>query len=282
MIRANKDTVCKLCLWTKSVNSATATATTASTAKPKHIVDIRVSYTKENQLDLMRKNYQMLPLCLSCFGLGYCHIWVLWASSGIVRLTDSDHLETELNDYSKMLERSPDDPILKNMVDQAEWRLRETQLAEEDQAKDISGDDLAYCKQFLALRSSDLRKIKSVFRKKIDLDRDKLISIEDFCSFLREPLSMKGFIRRVFALSSASSLIATPHDKNDPAIFDLGHTVKAITVFCMLSADEIYRLVFASYDTRGFGQIENSQFLELLSMCKLSLLHIAASTPLRH
>lgn len=217
----------------------------------------------------------MLPHDLTVFGLGYCHIWILWAESGIIRLTDSNHLETELYDYRIMLKRRPDDQILQNMVAQAEWRLRETLLAEEDQAKDISGNDLAYCKQFLALRASDLRKMKLVFRKNIDLDRDKHISIEDLCSFIREPLSMSPFLRRIFALSSASSsLTVSPQGqgskvtepKNDEAIFDLGHTMKAITVFCMLSQLEVIRFVFASYDTRGFGQIANSQFLELLSM----------------
>ena len=228
----------------------------------KHIADIKVSYTKEDHRDLRQRNYQMLPRNLANFGLGYCHIWVLWASSNIARLTDSICLETELYDYRKMLDRSPDgDPILRNMVAQAEWRLRETQLAEEERAKDISGDDLAYCKQFLALGSSDLRKIKSVFRKKIDLDRDKLISIEDFCSFIREPRSMSPFLRRIFALST-SSLVSSPSDnkgkspKNNEAIFDVGQTVKAITVFCLLSTAEVYRLVFASYDTRGFGQMK--------------------------
>ena len=247
-----------LCMWFKMESN---------TKSARFIVDIQVSYTKADQVDLSRKNYEKLPQCLSSFGLGYANIYILWKSSTVVRLTDSDHIEKELNDYSAMLSKNPDDKILAQMVDKAKWRLREAQLAEEDHAKDIPGDDMTYTKEFLAMRSRELRKMRSIFRKSIDHDRDGRISIEDFCMFIREPLSMSPFIRQIFTFSApANGKLATYPIGNDAPVIDAGSTLKAIAVFCMLGSPELMKFLFAWYDTKGWGVIENKQFLDLLGL----------------
>mmetsp|Transcript_40343 Transcript_40343/g.84407 ORF Transcript_40343/g.84407 Transcript_40343/m.84407 type:complete len:505 (-) Transcript_40343:57-1571(-) len=249
-----------LCLWFKKELNT----------KSRFISDIRVSYTKDDHIDLARKNFEMLPLCLSNFSLGYANIWILWASSQIVRLTDSDHIEKELRDYTAMLDKNPDDQILSKMVDQCKFRLREAQLAEEDHAKDIPGDDLTYTREFLALKSSELDKMRSVFRKSIDFDRDDRISVEDYCMFVREPLSMSPFIRQIFALSAApttNNKIGKPYPmKNNAPVMNIGATLKATAVFCMLSSSDLMKFIFAWYDAKGYGVIDNQLFLDLMAM----------------
>lgn len=249
-----------LCLWFKK----------EAGSKTRFISDVRVSYTKDDHIDLARKNYEMLPSCLSNFGLAYANVWILWTSSQIVRLTDSDHIEKELRDYSAMLEKNPDDEILSRMVDQCKFRLREAQLAEEDHAKDIPGDDLTYTREFLALKPSELDKMRSVFRKSIDFDRDERISVEDYCMFLREPLSMSPFVRQIFALSATpttSNKVGKPYPtKNNAPVMTVGATLKATAVFCMLSSSDLMKFIFAWYDPKGYGVIENQLFLDLMAM----------------
>ena len=246
-----------ICLWFKKESN---------TKSARFITDIQVSYTKADQVDLSRKNYEKLPQCLSSFGLGYANIYILWKSSTVVRLTDSDHIKKELNDYSAMLIKNPNDKILAQMVDKAKWRLREAQLAEEDHAKDIPGDDLQYTKEFLALRSKELRKMKKIY-KTIDFDRDGKISIEDFVLFLREPLSMSPFIRQIFTFSAPSNgMIANYPAGNDEPMMDVGATLRAVAVFCMLGSTELVKFLFSWYDTKGYGEIDNKQFLDILGL----------------
>ena len=173
-------------------------------------------------MDLRRQNYEMLPVCLSNFGLSYANVWIRWTTSSLVRLTNADHLEKELKDYSEMLAKSPENKILLQMVDAVKWRLREAQLAEEEHAKDIPKDDLTYTKEFLALKSRELAKCCSVFRKSIANVRGERISIDDYCIFLREPLSIAPFIRQIFELSASSTgmLVQHPSSNNLP-IFDV-------------------------------------------------------------
>jgi len=245
-----------LCLWFKK-----------EPGRSRFISDIRVSFDQIQIADLARKNYEMLPICLSQFGLGYANIWILWTSSQIVRLTDSDHIEKELKDYSAMLDRNPDDKVLAKMVEQCKFRLREAQLAEEDHAKDIPGDDLTYTREFLALRSPELGKMRATFRKSIDFDRDARISVEDYCLFVREPLSMTPLIRQIFALSAPANGKVGKYPASDSTpTMDVGATLKATAVFCMLSASDLMKFIFTWYDTKGYGVIENKAFLNLMAM----------------
>lgn len=218
-------------------------------------------------MDLRRQNYEMLPVCLSNFGLSYANVWIRWTTSSLVRLTNADHLEKELKDYSEMLAKSPENKILLQMVDELKWRLREAQLAEEEHAKDIPKDDLTYTKEFLALTSRELAKCCSVFRKSIANARGERISIDDYCIFLREPLSMAPFIRQIFELPASSSgmLVQHPSSNNVP-IFDVGATLKATAVFCMLCSPELMKFVFNWQDPRGTGFIESKQFLDVLGI----------------
>lgn len=207
----------------------------------------------------------MLPLCLSSFNLGYANIWILWSSSSIVRLTDTSHIERELKDYEAMLSKNPEDKILYRMVDKVKWRLREAQLAEEDHARDIPGDDLTYTKEFLALKPKELDKMMSIFRKSIDFDHDDRISVEDYCMFLRESLSISPFIRQIFELSAPANGKLSKHlASTNASIIDIGATLKATAVFCMLCTSDLIRFVFAWYDPKGYGVIDNKQFLDML------------------
>ena len=207
----------------------------------------------------------MLPLCLSNFNLGYANVWILWSSSSIVRLTDTSHIERELKDYDAMLSKNPGDKILSQMADKVKWRLREAQLAEEDHARDIPGDDLTYTKEFLALKSKELFKMISVFRKSIDFDHDERISVEDYCMFLRESLSMSPFVREIFELSAPANGKLSKHlASTNASIIDIGAALKATAVFCMLSNSDLMRFVFAWYDPKGYGVVDNKQFVEML------------------
>jgi len=225
-------------------------------AKTRHICDIRISYTADDRKNLKNKNYEMLPQCLSKFGLGYANVWILWTSCQILRLTNSDRIEKELKDYRDMLAKSPNDSILFNMVQEAERRLRDIHLREEEQGKDIPGDDLVYTKQFLALSKAELYKMKSTF-KSINFDQKGRISVDDFVMFLREPLTMSPFVKQIFALSSQTNTVP---------ILDAGSTLKAIAIFCMLGCSEMLKCIFAWYDIKGFGYIENREFLDLLGI----------------
>ena len=243
-----------LCLWFKK-----------DTNKSRFIADVRVSYTKDDHIDFLRLNYEMLPLCLSHFNLGYANIWILWSSSSMVRITDTTHIERELKDYNAMLIKNPDDAILSQMADKIKYRLREAQLAEEDHARDIPSDDLTYTKEFLALTSKELDTMKSIFHKSIDLDHDDRISVDDFCIFLRETMALSPFIRQVFELSAPTNGKLSKYlVKTNAPILDIGATLKATAVFCMLSTTELMKFVFSWYDPKGYGVIDNKQFLSML------------------
>lgn len=162
-----------------------------------------------------------------------------------------------------MLRASPEDPMLIKMVDTANRRLREAQIQEEDHAKDIPHDDIVYVKQFLALSKHDMDKMKSTFKRSIDSDGDGKISVEDYVAFLSEPLSMAGFIRQIFALSSNRNL--DENSLNANPTMDIGSTMKATAVFCMLSPTDLLKFVFACYDEDGYGTIDNNEFKQMLA-----------------
>ncbi len=216
---------------------------------------------QDDHIDLRRQNYEMIPVCLSNFGLSYANIWIRRASSSIVRLSNTDHLDKELKDYTEMLAKSTDNKILLHMVTEIQWRLREAQLAEEEHAKDIPKDDLTYTKEFLALKPREVSRWCSLFRKSIAIDGGERISINDYCVFLREPLSMIPFIRHIFELS-ASSRGKLVQDCNVQT-FDVGATLKATAVFCMLCSPELMKFVF-NWHAKGTGFIQNTQFMDVL------------------
>ena len=242
-----------LCIWFKKEAN-----------QMRRVREISVSHSKEDEVDLQKRNYEMLPLCLSKFGCGYAKIWLLWSSSNLLRLTDCDHIRMELKEFTEFLAKAPDDPILRKMVDTARFRLKEAQLREEEHARDIPGDDLIYTKEFLALRSKEFRKMRYIFKKDIDLDNDGLISVEELAIFLRQPLSMCPFLKQIFSLATGS--VALEAESNKVPIFDLGSTLKAVAVFCMISSSDLLKFIFSSYDTKGYGFIERSDFYDLLEL----------------
>ena len=46
---------------------------------------------------------------------------------------------------------------------------------------------------------------------------------------------------------------------------DIGSTLKATAVFCMLSSKDLLKFVFAWYDEAGYGLIDNDDFKQLLA-----------------
>ena len=122
--------------------------------------------------------------------------------------------------------------------------------------------------QFLALSKHELDKMKAIFKKSIDFDRDGKISIEDYVLFIREPLSMALLIRQIFLLSSTGNqnLGSNYSDNNSTPIMDIGSTLKATAVFCMLSSSDLLKFVFAWYDEAGYGLIDNDDFKQLLAI----------------
>ena len=243
-----------LCIWFKKQHN-----------QIRHILDIQVSHSKEDEVNLQKRNYEMFPLCLSKFGCGYAHIWLLWTSTHLLRLTDCDHIQKELKEYSEFLAKTPVDPILQKMVDTAKFRLKEAQLREEDHARDIPGDDLIYSKQFLALKPAELKKMRLIY-KSIDLDNDGKISVEDFATFLREPLSLCSFLRQIFALALGSVDTQSDSNSNKSPMFNFGSTLKSVAVFCMLSSSDLIKFIFSCYDTKGHGFIDRAAFYDLLEL----------------
>ncbi|KAL7491805.1 hypothetical protein ACHAWT_001075 [Skeletonema menzelii] len=230
----------------------------------RHVSDIQISHSKEDELNLQKRNYEMLPICLSKFGCGYCKIWLLWTSTHLMRLTDCDHIQKELKEYTEFLAKTPDDPILRKMVSTANFRLKDAQLREEDHARDIPGDDLVYTKEFLALKQTELKKMRFVYKRYIDLDKRGRISIEEFATFLREPLSLCSFLRQIFALALGNA--DTQSDSSKTPIFNLAATLKAVSVFCMLSSADVLRFIFSCYDVKGYGFIDRAAFYDLLEL----------------
>ena len=207
----------------------------------------------------------MIPVCLSNFGLNYANMWIRRTCSSIIRLTNADHLNKELKDYSEMLAKSTGNKILLQMVTEIQWRLREAELVEEEHAKDIPNDDLIYTKEFLALTQREVIRWCSLFRESIAIDGGERISINDYCVFLREPLSMIPFIRQIFELSASSRGMLVQHPSAcDVQIYDVGATLKATAVFCMLCSPELMKFVFNWQDSKGTGFIQNTQFMDVL------------------
>jgi Ca2+-binding EF-hand superfamily protein len=163
-----------------------------------------------------------------------------------------------------MLRASPEDPMLIKMVETANRRLREAQIQEENHAKDIPHDDILYVKQFLALSKHDMNKMKYTFKTSLDSDGDGKITVQDYVAFLSEPLSMAGFIRQIFALSSNQNLDSDNY-LNANLMMDIGSTLKATAVFCMLSSSDLLKFVFACYDEDGYGTIDNNEFKQMLA-----------------
>lgn len=112
----------------------------------------------------------------------------------------------------------------------------------------------------------ELDKMKSIFKRSIDYDRDGKISIEEFTMFLREPLSMALLVRQIFCLSSGKLTVDSKYlNSNTAPIMDMGSTLKATAVFCMLSSSDLIKFVFAWYDDAGYGVMENEDFKQLLA-----------------
>ena len=79
--------------------------------------------------------------------------------------------------------------------------------------------------------------------------------------------SMAPLVRQVFALAAPANGRAArcPASHGAPTL-DVGATLKATAVFCMLSASDLLKFVFAWHDTKGYGVIENKVFLDLMAM----------------
>lgn len=109
--------------------------------------------------------------------------------------------------------------------------------------------------------------MRTTFRKSIDFDKDAMISVEDYCLFVREPLSMSPLVRQIFALSApANGKVVKYPASDDTPTMDVGATLKATAVFCMLSAPDLMKFIFTCYDVKGYGVIENKAFLNLMAM----------------
>lgn len=85
--------------------------------------------------------------------------------------------------------------------------------------------------------------------------------------FLGEPLSMASFVRQIFALSSNGNLNTGSKylNTNTAPMMDVGSTLKATAVFCMLSSIDLLKFVFAWYDDAGYGCIDNEDFRHIIA-----------------
>jgi len=78
---------------------------------------------------------------------------------------------------------------------------------------------------------------------------------------------MTPLIRQIFALSAPANGKVGKYPASDSTpTMDVGATLKATAVFCMLSASDLMKFIFTWYDTKGYGVIENKAFLNLMAM----------------
>jgi len=240
-----------MCMWYKKDNTSSDI-----------ITDLMVSFTKEERKEIIREGgYSMIPTCLSTFGLARCNIWVQKSNrSSLFQLTDSGHMNKEYDDYMQMLSKNPNDPILREMAEKLRRRIRTTQIEEEIRTMCVASNPVEYAADFLAIDSTELVKIHAIYEQ-IDQDNDEYISVDEYCRFVCQPTTLCPFIRHIFAVSSPGESKSPKDDK-----LDFGSTLKATSMFCMFSSDEILQLIFSMYDFNGYGRIKNDDFLLLLTM----------------
>uniref|UniRef100_A0A7R9W6E1 EF-hand domain-containing protein n=1 Tax=Pseudictyota dubia TaxID=2749911 RepID=A0A7R9W6E1_9STRA len=222
------------------------------------ISDMNVSYTREDRRELAKEGYETVRPNLSTFGLAESFLHIKYEDRpNKPQMTDVTHMTKELQDYSAMLSKNPTDPILKNMVEETQRRLRALQIDEESRTRCTSTDPVEYTMDFLALDGTEIAKLRAVYDK-IDKDNDGFIAVEEFAYFLSEPRTMLPYFRHIFTITEGS----IPEDDK----LSFGVTVKGIAMFCMLSPREALQFIFSLKDSRGRGVIPNSEFLELVSM----------------
>mmetsp|Transcript_5105 Transcript_5105/g.9818 ORF Transcript_5105/g.9818 Transcript_5105/m.9818 type:complete len:470 (+) Transcript_5105:30-1439(+) len=240
------------CLWYKK-DTASLTA----------IDDIAVSYTRKDEQILRKENYEKLPTNLEELGLAPAYLWIRRVKRTSIPNTTKDvtRMKTELKDCTSMLAKDPHDPILRAMVSKMRKRIRFAQAEEDVRTKCNPTDPLLYAKEFLALTTSEIDRLRSSFGR-IPSSRSGYISLQDFCRYVGEKDALVPFIRHVFKLSGANA--AT--DKSASDCLDFGTTVKAIACYCMLGVEEILQSIFSLRDHKDQGSISNRDFLDVLSM----------------
>ena len=240
------------CLWfKKDVTSFSA------------IDDVAVSYSRKDESSLRKERYEKLPTNLEDLGLAQAHLWIRRIKrNSIPNMTaDVTRMKTELDDYSSMLAKDPDDPILRAMVSKMRRRIRFAQAEADVHNKCNPTDPLLYTKEFLALSMSEINQLRISFDR-MSSSRNGHVSLQNFCRYIGEKDEVLPFVRHVFKLSGANiALIKSFGDS-----VDFGTTVKSIACYCMLGAEEILQAVFSLYDPKGVGSISNNHFLDILTM----------------
>ena len=236
------------------------------TASSSAIDDLAVSYSKKDETFLRKEKYEMLPTNLEEFGLASAHLWVRRIErTAIPRNDDLAKMTVELQDYMTLLSKDPSDPMLRSMVSKMQRRLQTAQAKDDVRSKCNPAEPLMYAKEFLALNLSELTKLQAaherIARTSFAYTDEKSITLLDFCRHVGEQDSMLPFIRHMFTLSGASF---DPEEKDKDV--DLGTTLKCIACYCMLGIEEVLQACFAMYDPKGQGSIDNSDFLEILTM----------------
>ena len=222
------------------------------------ICDLNVSYSIKEEEDLQKEEFERVNISLSNFGLGNNFLWTRKEDrSAKITLTDSTHMTAQLEEYTNMQTKNPDDPILQDMVEKMRRRLHAVQLKEENDLLDLK-DDVKYIVDFLSLRKDDLKKFEKVYLK-IDKDNDGFISLDEFRLFIdKNAESLKTFSNHIFTVS-----IGNPPEDDK---LEFGSTIKSVSMFCLLTRDEILKFIFSIFDGKGFGSITNEAFMQILSM----------------
>ena len=222
--------------------------------------NLQVAYSNSSDPSILRKEYEMIPSCVSAMGdcLIQGNLWIaLSKRHHRVVVTDTIKLEKELNEYQDLLSEMPHDQMMQNIVKEITLRLKLAKRKRVER-RGIKADPLEYISEFLLIDDKHIKQMRAVFRR-IDLDADGLVSTEEIVK------AMKG---AVTITSLIGKLLGVILDENNCLIvrMDFSEFARGFCSLAVLGKDDIVKLVFSSVDEGGYGFIPEQRYREIALM----------------
>jgi len=245
------------------------------------IEDIDISFSTSDETKLLKEGYQRVSTSnhnkdqdnnndfdLSHFGLGVnSHVYTKKIKkTSIPPLRDINRMSIELRDYTEMLQKSPHDAVLQQMVENMRTRLRVAQMEQEERASYQNPDVVASVTEFLALSPDELHRFERTYHD-LDTDGDGYLSLSEFAAkVLAEPLSLSSaaadddrrhrYTRHLFFVAG----VTVTDDK-----LDFPSVLKAVTTFGMFTKNDVLPFLFGTMDRKGYGVVSHDDFYAMLT-----------------
>jgi len=217
------------------------------------IVDIRFSFTLEEQETLRRKHYEQIIPEVSMVKTTQivrdkCYMWILRLDNfSKRRVLDLEMLAGREAEYQNILKENPVNKRIRQLLEETQLDIKEQLYNNKNIEKDILQEAL----DLVAMDSQDLKKLTVGFAC-CDGDQSGEISLQELFFYIGVRLEPVG-----------QSIFSFLDDSGDSKL-QFAEFVMSLVTFCMFGKKEMAQLVFNFGDKSRLGRLSKSQFKDML------------------